>query len=54
MNAGTVTLETVVHDLRKACRAARRSGAKLSISIVAANREWAFQYDGVTDRWAKL
>lgn len=53
MNVSQVTVETVVRELRRTCRAARRSGAKLSISIVATNREWAFKYDGVTDQWTK-
>ncbi len=54
MNADQVTVETVIRELRRACRAARRSRGGMSVSIVAVNRERAFRYDGVTDQWTRV
>ena len=54
MNANQVTVETVVRELRRAYRTSRRSHGGMSISIVAANRERAFRYDGTTDQWTRV
>ena len=54
MNAGKVTVETVVRELQRAYRAVRRSRGGMSISIVAGNKERLFRYDGATDQWTRI
>jgi hypothetical protein len=54
MNAGKVTLETVVREVQRAYRAVRISRGGMSISIVAGNKEWLFRYDGATDQWTRI
>ena len=48
------TIETVIKELRIACRSARRFRGGATVSIVALNRERSFRYDGVTDQWTRV
>ena len=48
------TIETVIKELRNACRSARRFRGGVTASIVALNQERSFRYDGVTDQWTRV
>lgn len=54
MHSEQVTIESVIREMRKAYRAAQRSGGKLSLSVIALDREQVFRYDGAKDQWTRL
>lgn len=49
-----VTLEAVIHELRRAYRSVRRSQGRMSVMIFAGNQECAFKYDGKRDEWLRV